>query len=135
MASAENEIMEKMKKPWVQYVVIFIAIVLVANISSTLTLNRAGERAGEGVQPLKDELERVTARIAEVDAKTGGLLDLAEVKSNVETLQKAGESFNAKLNALVKAEEAKLETLTKELENQKAYVQELKNLLSEGTGK
>jgi len=130
MASAENEIMEKMKKPWVQYVVIFIAIVLVANISSTLTLNRAGE----GVQPLKDQLERVNARIAEVDAKTGGLLDLAEVKSNVETLQKVGEGFNAKLNALVKAEEAKLETLTKELENQKAYVQELKNLLSEGMG-
>jgi len=131
MASIENEIMEKVKKPWVQYVVVFIAIVLVANISATLTHNRTSE----GLQPLKDNLERVTTRLAEVDAKTGGLLDLAEVKSNVEALQKAGEGFNSKLNALVKAEEAKLEVLTKDLENQKTYVEELKNLLSEGTEK
>jgi len=129
---AKNEVMKKMEqlkmeKPWMKYVIGFIVIIIIANVSATL----AQDKAIAELAPLKTQLEAITARLSEIEAKTGGILNLDEVKSNVEHIQKAIENFDVRINAIVKAEEAKLDILEKDLANQKAYVEKVKALSSQ----
>ena len=128
---AKNEVAKKMEqltkeKPWMKYVIGFVVIIIIANVSATL----AQDKVIAELAPLRAQMEVITARLAEIDAKTGGLLNLDEVKANVEHIQKTMENFNTRINAIVKTEEAKLEILEKDLASQKAYVEEVKTLLS-----
>lgn len=109
-------------------IVSVLAVILVLNIFWTMMKNSVSAE----VQSLKGELTTISARIAEVEK---GSVNLEAVKADAEHIKKAAENFEAKLNAVVKAEEAKLEILAKEMENQKAYIEDLKSLLAGETGK
>jgi len=66
------------------------------------------------------------ARLAEAGKET---IDLDSVKADVEAIKKAGEDFERRLAAVIKAEELKLAEFEKDALNQKAYIDELKSLL------
>jgi hypothetical protein len=122
-------IMEKAKTPTGKLVIgIVVLLIVLFNVVSTQTSNRITSE----VQPVKADLAAFDTRLVEVEK--GTTVDLDAVKANADAIQQATESFEAKLNAVVKAEEARLEALTKEMENQKAYIETLKSLLSGATG-
>jgi len=82
---------------------------------------------------------RVTAIGERVDVSSGTNFEAlkAEIENfkkmleaEMASLRKAGETFDVRLNAVVKSEEEKLEVLKKTMEDQNAYVEELKGLLA-----
>ena len=104
--------------------VIVLAIILLntfwnmmeSKISETMAKNES----------FKSELAALGARLSEAEK---GTIDLDAVKADVASIKKAGEDFEKKLLAVINAEELKLAGLEKEAANQKAYIEELKNLL------
>ncbi|MDR1979032.1 MAG: hypothetical protein LBQ42_09900 [Synergistaceae bacterium] len=119
--------------------------VIILNVFGTTVENRIATE----IQALKSDLAAINAHVADleekVDKKTE-TVDIEALKADAETIKKAtetlndatskaSENFEVKLNAVVKAEEAKLEILTKDLENHKAYIDELKSLLAGETNK
>jgi regulator of protease activity HflC (stomatin/prohibitin superfamily) len=119
--------------------VLLLNVIILNSFGTTLENKITAE-----IQALKTELAGTNAQVAdlekEIDQKTE-TLDIEAFKAEAESIKKAAESvndatgkasenFDAKLNALLKAEEAKLEILTKDLETHKAYIDELKNLLA-----
>jgi hypothetical protein len=127
-------------------------IVLVVIILNVIILNVFGttveDKIAAEIQTIKSDFAALSAHVTELEEEVGkktepvnidALKADAEtvkktVESAVEVIGKASEKFEAKLNALVKAEEAKLEILAKDLESQKAYVDGLKSLLAEEAG-
>ena len=114
--------------------------VLILNVFGTTLENKVTAE----VQALKSELAglnaHVTERMKDVDKKME-TIDIETLKAGAEVIKKSAESvneatskasanFEAKLNALIKAEEAKFEALTKDLENHKAYIDGLKSLVT-----
>ncbi|MDR2527977.1 MAG: hypothetical protein LBD04_03025 [Synergistaceae bacterium] len=77
----------------------------------------------------QDAAARLTKLEAEA-AKRPESIDLAELRTEVASIKEAAGSFEAKLNAVIKAEEDKLERLEKDAANQRAYIEGLKSLLS-----
>ena len=85
----------------------------------------------EELSSVKADLAAFTTRLASMQAEVEkGAPDLDAVKADVESIKKASENFEVKLNALIKAEEAKIDVMTKDVESYKAYIEELKGLLT-----
>ena len=119
-------------------IISFLLLLLVLNIFWSAMKSTVAEEMSKGtaaaeVQSLKNALASFDLRVAELEK--GTTLDMETVKGHVESMTKTAENFEAKLNAVVKAEEAKLEILAKDMENHKAYIEELKSLLAGETGK
>lgn len=87
---------------------------------------------GNQINGVKAQVDTLSNRVTQTEKST---LDFDAVKADIQAIHKAGELFELKLNALIKAEEARLAILTQELENQKAYIEELKNLSAQESGK
>jgi hypothetical protein len=107
--------------------------VVILNVFGTTLENKVATE----VQVLKSELAGLNVHVTElekeIDKKTE-TVDIATLKADAQSARdatgKAIENFEAKLNALIKTEEAKLEILAKDLENHKAYVDGLKSLMT-----
>jgi len=137
-----------------KYVKMYIGVAVVAIIALNAMWNAmerridslrsnieaVGARADETVRlsanadfsALRAEFEAIRAAIkTEADStQRAGETFRAAIRTDADSLQKAGEAFNAKLNAVIRAEEARLEALTREVENRRAYIGALKSLLS-----
>ena len=123
-----------------------VGIIVLAIIVLNMFWNMMESKITTELQSVRTDLGALNARLAKVETeaeKTAKLetVDLdairaeaQSVKASAETIAdlmtKTGENFDAKLNAIVKSEEAKLDVLSKELENQRIYIDSLKNLLA-----
>ena len=119
---------EKAKTKTGKIVGIVVLVIVLLNIFWSMMENKVASE----VQAVRADIAALNTRLAEMEK---GSIDLEAVKADAETIKKVGETFEAKLNAIVKAEEAKLEILAKDMENQKAYIEDLKSLLAGETGK
>ena len=115
---------------------IVIAVIVVIILFNTMWTVMDGKVAGH-IEALKKEFqaqddlgEKIAPFEQRLAALEGRSIDLDAVKSDVETIKQATESFETKLNAMIKAEEEKLESLTKDMESHKAYLERLKGLLA-----
>ncbi|MDR3265386.1 MAG: hypothetical protein LBT15_05175 [Synergistaceae bacterium] len=123
-------IMEKAKTPTGKFIIgIVVLLIILFNVVWTQTSNRITSE----VQAVKADLSAFDTRLLEVEK--GTTIDLDALKADAESIRQATDNFEAKLNAVVKAEEARLEALTREVETQKTYIDTLKSLLSGETGK
>ena len=110
-----------------------------SKISSTVTQAMGSITVAEEMESfktaLKTELEsnfaNLDARLSELEKRS---IDVEMVKEDIAAIRKAGEDFEKKLLAIIKAEELKLAGLEKDAETQKTYIDELKTLL-EGAAK
>ncbi len=84
------------------------------------------------LQAVKADIAALNTRVTEMEK---GTINLDAVKADIESIKGASANFEAKLNAVVKAEESRQEVLAKDLESHKAYIEELKSLLAGETGK
>jgi hypothetical protein len=109
-----------------------IGIVILVIILLNTFWNMVESKITTELQSVKANLAEFNNRLSEAEK---GTLDVDAVKADVAAIQKAGADFESKLNAVIKAEEEKLEILTKNAESQKVYVESLKNRLAEETGK
>jgi outer membrane murein-binding lipoprotein Lpp len=121
-------------------VAVILINVIILNVFGTTMENKIATE----VQALKSEIAALSAQVGELKEevdKKPETVDLGTLKADAEAIQKAAESINnatgkasenfeAKLSALLKAEETKLEILTKDLENHKAYIEGLKTLVT-----
>jgi hypothetical protein len=122
--TAFDEIMDKMSKMSKGKVIgiVVVLVLIVLNVFWNLLSNKITDES----QALRAEIAQVAARAAEAEKET---LDVQAVKADVELIRKATDDFDGKLNAVIKAEETRLEILTKNAEDQKAYLESLRNLL------
>ena len=123
--------------------VVLLEVIILNVFGSTLENKIATE-----VQGLKSEIAALGTQVTDLQKEAGKkeeTIDPDALKADAETIvktaeainaatSKASESFETKLNTLVKAEEAKLEILTKDLEAHKAYIEELKTLAAGKAG-
>ncbi|MDR1873798.1 MAG: hypothetical protein LBQ90_02130 [Synergistaceae bacterium] len=124
---AVKVVTEKARTPTGKFTIgVVILLVILFNIVWTLMGNRI---AAEG-QALRADMAVFDSRLLEVEK--GTTIDLDALKADVESIRKATNSFEAKLNSIVRAEEARLETLVRDVENQKAYIEALKKILLSG---
>ena len=114
--------------------------VIILNVFGTTLENKVATQ----IQVLESQITGIDAHVSKLEEEVGkklGVLDIGAFKAEAETLRqsaesikdathKASENFEAKLNALIKAEEAKLESFTKDLENRKADIDGLKSLIT-----
>lgn len=119
---------EKAKTKTGKIIGVVVLVIILLNIFWSMMENKVTLE----VQAVRADIVALNTRLAEMEK---GSVDLDAVRADAETIKKTGESFEAKLNAIVTAEEAKLENLTKELENQKAYIENLKSLSAGEGGK
>ncbi|GHV38227.1 hypothetical protein FACS1894187_16740 [Synergistales bacterium] len=106
-----------------------VGLIIIFNIFWNLMEHKISEELGGGNIAALDE------RIAVLEKSNKETLDVDAVKADLAAMKEASDKFESKLNAIVKAEEAKLDVLTQNVESQKAYVETLKSLLSGETGK
>lgn len=111
---------EKAKTKTGKIVGIIILVIVVLNVFWSMMENRVVSE----VQALRTE---IALRLNEVEK---GSIDPEAVKADAEAIRKVGADFEAKMNAIVKAEETKLEALTRDMESQKAYLETLKKFLA-----
>jgi hypothetical protein len=123
-----QSLVEKAKSKKGKIVGIIILVIILLNTFWNMMENRITTE----LQAVRAELTELSGRMAEAEK---GTLDVEAVKADVETIRKAGAEFESKLNAVIKAEEGKLEVLTKSVEYQKTYLESLKSYLAEETGK
>jgi cell division protein FtsL len=119
--TAVEEVTKKIGKGKKIAIVVFLVLILL-NVFWTLMNNKVTEE----IQAIKSEIAQVSARVSDAEKET---LDVESVKADVELIRKATGDFEKKLNAVIQAEETRLEILTKDAEAQKAYVETLKGLL------
>ena len=122
-------------------IIAVIVLIIAANVMWSMMKNEV-EAVKQETQAVKQETQTVKqetaarlVKLEEVASKRPESIDLAELRAEVASIKEAAGSFEAKLNAVIKAEEAKLENLQKEAENQKVYIEGLKSLLSGKTVK
>jgi hydroxyethylthiazole kinase-like sugar kinase family protein len=119
-----------------------VAIIILVIIVLNTFWNMMENKITTELQSVRADLGTLSTRLAEVEEAKGETIDLDAIKAEVQSfktsaeaiaslLSKTNENFGAKLNAIVQLEEAKLESLSKEVENQKAYIEGLKKLLPE----
>lgn len=120
---------EKAKTKTGKIVIAVVLVIVLLNSFWSMMESSVNSKMASEVQAVRAEFKK---QLAEVDK---GSIDLDAVKADAEAMRKAGDSFEAKLNAVIKAEEAKLDMMTKDMENQKAYIEDLKSLLAGETGK
>ena len=58
--------------------------------------------------------------------------DVDSLRAEFETVRKVGEGYEARLAALLKAEEERLSSMKKDFEAQEAWLESLKKVFSEG---
>ena len=110
--------------------IIGIAVLLII-LLNTLWNVMDSKVSKEELQSVKADLAAFNTRLAGMEAEVEkGTPDLDAVKADVESIKKASETFEVKLNALIKAEEAKIDIMAKDVESYKAYIEELKGLLT-----
>jgi len=78
------------------------------------------------LQSVKSNLAVLGARVSETEKEA---INHEAIKEDIESIRGAAEEFEKKLTSVIKAEEEKLLILEKNVENQKAYIDELKRLL------
>ncbi|GHS95515.1 hypothetical protein AGMMS50276_11460 [Synergistales bacterium] len=108
---------------------VVVGLIIIFNIFWNLMEHKISEELGGG------NIAALTERIAALEKADSEVLDVDAVKADLAAMKDASEKFESKLNAIVKAEEAKLDVLTQNVESQRAYVETLKSLLSGETGK
>ena len=104
-------------------VVSLIVLILLFNIISTLTKDSAGSST------LKEDLLKLEQRIAELEK--GSAPDVEALRAEFDAVRKVGEGYEARLQALLKAEEEGLAAMKKELEAREAWLESLKKAVSE----
>ncbi|MDR1741501.1 MAG: hypothetical protein LBR38_06630 [Synergistaceae bacterium] len=100
---------------------ILVVILIIANVMWNMTSDKIASEAGA----IRTDVAALSARVEKAENST---LDSDAVKADLEAIHSASKTFDSKLAALIKAEEAKVASLTTELENHKAYVEQLKAL-------
>jgi hypothetical protein len=123
-----QSLVEKAKSKKGKIIGIIILVIILLNTFWNMMENKITAE----LQAVRADLAEFNNRLAEAEK---GTLDVESVKADVEAIRKAGADFESKLNAVIKAEEEKLEVLTKSAESQKAYVESLKSRLAGETGK
>ncbi|GHS89794.1 hypothetical protein AGMMS49957_13770 [Synergistales bacterium] len=106
-----------------------IGLIIIFNIFWNLMENKISSELGGG------NIAVLSERISTLEKAEREVLNADDVKADLVAMKEASDNFESKLNAIVKAEEAKLDVLTQNLEIQRAYVETLKSLLSGETGK
>ena len=106
-------------------VVFVIGVILVLNIMWTLKQNDAS------VVPatLKEDLAKLEQRIADLE-KTAKP-DVETLRAEFDRVKKIGEGYEARLVALLEAEEEGLAAMKKEVEAREAWLESLKKAASE----
>lgn len=104
-------------------VVSLIVLILLFNIISTLTKDSAGSST------LKEDLLKLEQRIAELEKRSAP--DVEALRAEFDAVRKVGEGYEARLQALLKAEEEGLAAMKKELEAREAWLESLKKAVSE----
>ena len=104
-------------------VVSLIVLILLFNIISTLTKDNAGSST------LKEDLLKLEQRIAELEKRSAP--DVEALRAEFDAVRKVGEGYEARLQALLKAEEEGLAAMKKELEAREAWLESLKKAVSE----
>ena len=104
-------------------VVSLIVLILLFNIISTLTKDNAGSST------LKEDLLKLEQRIAELEK--GSAPDVEALRAEFDAVRKVGEGYEARLQALLKAEEEGLAAMKKELEARESWLESLKKAVSE----
>ena len=107
--------------------IVILVIILLNTFWSMMESKMTSE-----LQAVKADLAALNTRVTEMEK---GTINLDAVKADIESIKGASANFEAKLNAVVKAEESRQEVLAKDLESHKAYIEELKSLLAGETGK
>jgi len=124
---------------------ILVVIIIVLNTFWNMTETKISETVAQAIGSItvaeevakemeslktefKSDIAKLDARLSEAEK---GTIDLDAVKADIVAIKKAGEDFEKKLNAVIKAEEGKLALLEQDAANQKAYIDELKSLLEE----
>jgi hypothetical protein len=125
--------------------VIGIIVLVLIVINTFWNLWDNGNKISTELQAVKADVATLVTRLDELEKSTAGAVDLenvkadiesakATVKADIDSIAKANENFETKLNAVIKAEEAKQETLLKEAEDHRTYIEELKGLLAGESG-
>jgi len=136
--------MDTMKRIFTTHWKILIGVLVVAIVlfntfwsmtenSITETVAREVRAFNVELQSLKSDLAGLDARFADMDTRLSeaekGATDLDAIREDIAAIRNAGEHFEKRLLAVIKAEEIKLAELEQGVESQKAYVNELKSLL------
>lgn len=103
-----------------------IAVILVLNILWSLMQGKVTTE----MQGVRAELAKMEERIAKMEQ--GGVPDLASLRTEFDELKKIGGNYEARLAALLEAEEGRLSQMKKDAEAQEAWVNALKKVSSEG---
>ncbi|MDR1649947.1 MAG: hypothetical protein LBR71_06760 [Synergistaceae bacterium] len=126
--AAVQSLIEKAKSKKGKIIGIIVLVIILLNTFWNMTENKISIE----LQAVRADLAELNSRLAEVEK---GTPDSEALKSDADAIRKAGADFESKLNAVIKAEEEKLEILTQSAESQKAYLEGLKNRLAGEAGK
>jgi type II secretory pathway component PulM len=126
--AAVQSLVEKAKSKKGKIIGIIVLVIILLNTFWNMTENKITAE----LQAVKADLAELNSRLAEVEK---GTPDVEAMKADADAIRKAGANFESKLNAVIKAEEEKLEILTQSAESQKAYLEGLKNRLAGEAGK
>jgi len=119
---------------------IFVLVIILLYTFWNMMESKITETVAKERVSFVSDLASLDARFVSIDTRFAALddrlveagketIDIDLVKADVEAIKKAGEDFERRLAAVIKAEELKLAEYEKDVLNQKAYIDELKNLL------
>ena len=131
MSAAIEAMKSKLAANWPVILGVLVVVILLLNVHWTMMENKISATVAKETGTFKADLAKLNGRITETEQQTQQTIDLDALKKDVESIKKAGENFEKRLAAVIKAEEEKLARLDKDVENQKAYIDELKSLLEE----
>ena len=107
-------------------IVSVIAVILVLNILWSLMQGRVSSES----ETFRAELAKLEQRLVKLEE--GTTPDVDSLRAEFETVRKVGEGYEARLAALLKAEEERLSSMKKDFEAQEAWLESLKKVFSEG---
>ena len=119
----------KLAGNWKVIAGILVVVIILLNTFWNMTESKINETLEREIGPLKSDLAAFSARLSEAEKA----VDFDAINADISAIRQAGENFEKKLLAVIKAEELKLTELENNAANQKAYIDELKGLL-EGVG-
>ena len=106
--------------------IVIVLLILVLNVFSTMMDGKVAAQ----LETFKQEFKAPDSKDFEerVKALESRSIDLNAVKAEVESIKSASTHFESRLGALIKAEEARLQLIEKDMESYKAYIENLKGL-------
>lgn len=107
-------------------IVSVIAVILVLNILWSLMQGKVSSES----ENFRAELAKLEQRLVKLEE--GTTPDVDSLRAEFETVRKVGEGYEARLAALLKAEEERLSSMKKDFEAQEAWLESLKKVFSEG---